>query len=98
MLQTQPKVAPIRDYASDRLQYRNTGRQSSGPDPRRSSLVSFADSEDRKSRESTPRLGQTPGPSTAIVRRLRKLFTLLRSEDHVSYTTITYSCPSQSRK
>ncbi|KAF4621190.1 hypothetical protein D9613_000260 [Agrocybe pediades] len=62
---TQPKVAPIRDYASDRLQYRNTGRQSSGPDPRRSSLVSFADSEDRKSRESTPRLGPTPGPSTA---------------------------------
>ncbi|KAF8971113.1 hypothetical protein BDZ97DRAFT_1787766 [Flammula alnicola] len=52
---TQVKVAPLRDYASDRLQYRSTGRQSSGPDARRSSLVPFGDSEERRSRESTPR-------------------------------------------
>ncbi|KAH9484985.1 Transcriptional adapter 2 [Psilocybe cubensis] len=66
---TQTKVAPLRDYASDRLQYRNTGRQSSGPDPRRSSLVSYGESEDRKSRESTPRLGSAPGSSATAVRR-----------------------------
>ncbi|CAA7261867.1 unnamed protein product [Cyclocybe aegerita] len=66
---TQAKVAPLRDYASDRLQHRATGRASSGPDPRRSSLVSF-DSEGRGSRESTPRLGPSAGPSTApTVRR-----------------------------
>lgn len=61
---TQAKATPIRDYASDRLQHRATGRQSSGPDPRRASLASFGgDSDDRKSREPTPRLG--PGPSSA---------------------------------
>ncbi|KAF8160648.1 hypothetical protein B0H34DRAFT_697534 [Crassisporium funariophilum] len=66
---TQAKIAPLRDYASDRLQHRATGRQSSGPDPRRSSLVSFGgESEDRKSRESTPRLSAA-GPSAPIVRR-----------------------------
>ena len=72
-VQTQ-KVAPARDFTSDRLQYRAGGRQSSGPDPRRASLTSFAgESEDRKSRESTPRLGPTPGPSTGPpVRRRRK--------------------------
>ena len=74
-VQTQ-KVAPARDFASDRLQYRAGGRQSSGPDARRASLTSFAgDSEDRKSRESTPRLGPTPGPSTGPpVRRRRKYY------------------------
>lgn len=59
------KVAPARDFTSDRLQHRAGGRQSSGPDTRRASLTSFAgESEDRKSRESTPRLNPTPGPST----------------------------------
>jgi transcriptional adapter 2-alpha len=74
-IQTQ-KVAPARDFASDRLQYRAGGRQSSGPDARRASLTSFAgESEDRKSRESTPRLGPTPGPSTGpLVRRRRKYY------------------------
>ncbi|KIM45413.1 hypothetical protein M413DRAFT_339857 [Hebeloma cylindrosporum] len=66
---TQVKVAPLRDYASDRLQYRATGRQSSGPDPRRSSLVSFGDSEERLSREPTPRLGLPAGSTTAPVVR-----------------------------
>ncbi|PPQ95335.1 hypothetical protein CVT26_008180 [Gymnopilus dilepis] len=55
------KVAPLREYPAPN---RSAGRQSSGPDPRRSSLVSFADSDDRKSRESTPRLGPVPGSST----------------------------------
>ena len=74
-IQTQ-KVAPARDFTSDRLQYRTGGRQSSGPDVRRASLTSFAgESEDRKSRESTPRLGPTPGPSTGPpVRRRRKYY------------------------
>jgi transcriptional adapter 2-alpha len=73
--QTQ-KVAPARDFASDRLQHRAGGRQSSGPDTRRASLTSFAgESEDRKSRESTPRLNPTPGPSTGHpVRRRRKYY------------------------
>ena len=76
VVQTQ-KVAPARDFTSDRLQYRVGGRQSSGPDARRASLTSFAgESEDRKSRESTPRLGPTPGPSTGPpVRRRRKYST-----------------------
>ena len=75
-VQTQ-KVAPARDFTSDRLQYRVGGRQSSGPDARRASLTSFAgESEDRKSRESTPRLGPTPGPSSGPpVRRRRKYTT-----------------------
>jgi transcriptional adapter 2-alpha len=74
-VQTQ-KVAPARDFTSDRLQYRAGGRHSSGPDPRRASLTSFAgESEDKKSRESTPRLGPTPGPSTGPpVRRRRKYY------------------------
>jgi transcriptional adapter 2-alpha len=74
-VQTQ-KVAPARDFTSDRLQYRAGGRQSSGPDARRASLTSFAgESEDRKSRESTPRLGPTTGPSTGPpVRRRRKYY------------------------
>ncbi|KAK0462629.1 uncharacterized protein EV420DRAFT_1619133 [Desarmillaria tabescens] len=58
-----------RDYPSDKHQYRPGGRQSSGPDPRRASLVSF-DSEGRKSneREATPRLpGSSAGP---VVRRM----------------------------
>ncbi|KAF8895730.1 hypothetical protein CPB84DRAFT_1682235 [Gymnopilus junonius] len=60
------KVAPLRDYP---VPNRSAGRQSSGPDPRRSSLVSFADSEDRKSRESTPRLGPVPGSNTGSTAR-----------------------------
>lgn len=70
-IQTQAKAVVIRDYASERLQ-RTAGRQSSGPDPRRSSLVSF-DSEGRGSRESTPRLGSSAGLSAPpSVRRPRK--------------------------
>ncbi|PFH49769.1 hypothetical protein AMATHDRAFT_76028 [Amanita thiersii Skay4041] len=43
---------PTRDYTSERLQARAGGRQSSGPDARRSSLASFGgDAEDRRSRE-----------------------------------------------
>ncbi|KAF9444781.1 SWIRM-domain-containing protein [Macrolepiota fuliginosa MF-IS2] len=60
---TQVKAA-ARDH--DRSQYRSSGRQSSGPDPRRSSLASFGDSDDRNSREPTPRL---PGTTAPAVRR-----------------------------
>ena len=61
VVQTQ-KAAPARDYASDRLQHRAGGRLSSGPDARRGSLTSFTgEPDDRKSRESTPRLGPTSG-------------------------------------
>lgn len=63
--QTQVK-AQARDY--DRSQYRSSGRQSSGPDPRRSSHVPYGESDDR-SREPTPRLPGTAPP----VRRPRKL-------------------------
>ncbi|KAF9010640.1 hypothetical protein BDQ17DRAFT_1346596 [Cyathus striatus] len=59
---TQSKAVPVRDYTSDRLQQR--GRQSSGPDARRNSLVPYGESEDRRSREPTPRLAPTAGPST----------------------------------
>lgn len=68
--QTQTKVAPVRDFALDRHQNRAAGRQSSGPDPRRASLASFAES-DNKSRESTPRLGSQGGPSAPPVRKPR---------------------------
>ena len=93
-VQTQ-KVAPARDFASDRLQYRAGGRQSSGPDARRASLTSFAgESEDRKSRESTPRLGPTPGPSTGPpVRRRRKYYYV--QIIIVSYL-IFFSCSTES--
>ncbi|KAK2464163.1 hypothetical protein APHAL10511_003620 [Amanita phalloides] len=59
---TQQTKAGNRDY----LQARTSGRQSSGPDPRRSSLASFAgDGEDRRSRER-----DTPGSTTGVpVRR-----------------------------
>lgn len=60
---TQVKAA-ARDY--DRSQYRSSGRQSSGPDPRRSSHPSFHESDDRHSREPTPRL---PGATVPPVRR-----------------------------
>jgi len=61
----QAKTGP-RDYALERLQARVGGRQSSGPDPRRSSLASFpGDGEDRRSRDR-----ETPGSTTGIpVRR-----------------------------
>ena len=94
-VQTQ-KVAPARDFTSDRLQYRTGGRQSSGPDARRSSLTSFAgESEDRKSRESTPRLGPTPGPSTGPpVRRRRKYcFAQLMIASELIFS----SCSTESR-
>ena len=80
IVQTQ-KVTPARDFTSDRLQYRAGGRQSSGPDARRASLTSFAgESEDRKSRESTPRLGPTPGPSTGPPIRRRRKYYLVPSQ------------------
>lgn len=59
-----------RDYPSDKHPYR---RQSSGPDPRRASLVSFGgDSEGRKSneREATPRLPGSSSGQGSTVRRL----------------------------
>jgi len=65
----------MRDYTSERLQ-RTAGRQSSGPDPRRSSLASF-ESEGRGSRESTPRLGTAVGLSAPPTRRPRELITVL---------------------
>lgn len=63
---TQQIKSVARDYAVERVQARTSGRQSSGPDPRRSSLVSLVgDSEDRRSRER-----ETPGSTTGIpVRR-----------------------------
>lgn len=82
--QTQAKTAPLRDYTSERLQ-RTSGRQSSGPDPRRSSLVSF-DSEGRGSRESTPRLGSSNGPSAPPhVRRPRESMPFLRSNSRLTH-------------
>ncbi|THV05246.1 hypothetical protein K435DRAFT_745492 [Dendrothele bispora CBS 962.96] len=60
-------------HTSERLQHRAGGRQSSGPDQRRSSLASFGDSEGRRSheRESTPKL---PASSSAghIVRKAQR--------------------------
>lgn len=74
MNQTQVKVAPLRDYPAERITHRATGRQSSSvPDQRRASLASFADTDDRNSREPTPRLGNgTASGSAPVVRRLRK--------------------------
>ncbi|KAF9482230.1 SWIRM-domain-containing protein [Pholiota conissans] len=67
---TQVKVAPLREYPADRASYRTTGRQSSGPDQRRSSLASFGEGEDRRSREPTPRLGGAAGTNaTPVIRR-----------------------------
>lgn len=95
-MQTQ-KVAPARDFTSDRLQYRAGGRHSSGPDPRRASMTSFAgESEDRKSRESTPRLGPIPGPSTGPPVRRRRRYHYLSHLTVVS-NHIFSSCPTQSR-
>jgi transcriptional adapter 2-alpha len=68
-------VVPSRDYhASERLQGRSAGRQSSGPDPRRSSFPALGDVEGRKSheRESTPRLPGTSSPAVPIIRRPRE--------------------------
>ncbi|KAF8645382.1 hypothetical protein AX16_007884 [Volvariella volvacea WC 439] len=60
--QAQARAPPGRDYySSDRLQSRASGRQSSGPDPRRSTTL--YDSEGRKSRESTPKPGVPGAPS-----------------------------------
>ncbi|KJA20037.1 hypothetical protein HYPSUDRAFT_43652 [Hypholoma sublateritium FD-334 SS-4] len=69
---TQVKVAPLRDYPAERIAHRATGRQSSSvPDQRRASLASFADTDDRNSREPTPRLGNgTASSSAPVVRRL----------------------------
>ncbi|KAF8198080.1 hypothetical protein BJ912DRAFT_953012 [Pholiota molesta] len=67
---TQVKIAPLREYPAERAAYRTIGRQSSGPDQRRSSLVSFGEGEGGKSRESTPRLGGVAGTTAApVVRR-----------------------------
>lgn len=88
-LQTQVK-AQARDY--DRTQYRSSGRQSSGPDPRRSSLASFGESDDRHSREPTPRL---PGTTAPPVRRPRKMIPL---NSVVTRTYISDSTSSQSRQ
>ncbi|PPQ66469.1 hypothetical protein CVT24_007043, partial [Panaeolus cyanescens] len=65
---TQPKTHTPRDLALERHQNRAGGRQSSGPDPRRASLSSFAEFES-KSRESTPRLGPSAGPSNSNPRK-----------------------------
>ncbi|KAF8629893.1 hypothetical protein AX15_003249 [Amanita polypyramis BW_CC] len=59
---TQQAKGVTRDYALERSQGRTSCRQSSGPDPRRSSLASFAgDGEDRRSRER-----ETPGSTAGI--------------------------------
>ncbi|KAF9267903.1 hypothetical protein L218DRAFT_894146 [Marasmius fiardii PR-910] len=68
---TQAKAMPREYHVSDRLQHRAAGRQSSGPDPRRSSLASV-DFDDRRSheRESTPNLpaGSSSVPGAPIRR------------------------------
>ncbi|KAL0579051.1 Transcriptional adapter ada2 [Marasmius crinis-equi] len=58
---TQAKAVTKEYHVSDRLQHRATGRQSSGPEPRRPSHMS-ADIDDRRSneRESTPKLPGAP--------------------------------------
>ncbi|KAF8629133.1 hypothetical protein AX17_005719 [Amanita inopinata Kibby_2008] len=61
---TQQAKTGTRDYASERLQARAGGRQSSGPDPRRSSLASHGDIEDRRSRER-----ETPSSTTGAPAR-----------------------------
>ncbi len=68
--QTQQTKTGPRDYALERLQARVGGRQSSGPDPRRSSLASFpGDGEDRRSRDR-----ETPGSTSGIPVRRQRMF------------------------
>ena len=72
-LQTQQAKTGPRDYALERLQARAGGRQSSGPDPRRSSLASFpGDGEDRRSRDR-----ETPGSTSGISIRRQRTFSTM---------------------
>lgn len=67
---TQAKAVPREYHVSDRLQHRAAGRQSSGPDPRRSSLAS-GEFDDRRSheRENTPSLTGSSSAPGAPLRR-----------------------------